>query len=582
MSSRPTDPPSTPISGRRLWLTDGPPVDPTSPDAFDALADLFLGEVSKPRRMVENSEGEEARMRQAPPMSSDHPRLRLITPDEFVDDSTEVREQPLGSKTVSTPLAPAFVECIVLGNLPVLASAWGSQYIREIASASGRPVAAMRLQAGYITVELVGDVPQVPSAIQSTDQAIRAAAAITNRWIVRVDHAQEAGAAASPYVHLVTLLTGVDEAARARAYASIKSLAERLPEERGPAVRVAMMSAPSEQADAAAQSLLAAVREHLGREVQHAVCSSKIHASRPATLLFNGKTDLTPADLLELLGRVAHVEVRTSPLVTAPPMRAAATTASPETTDQGVDSPGCSIPADPLPMEPDHSKAVVESPRIEASIPAFAASTAGRHDSSVSITTIEPMPAVVVTRAPVTTPVSLSAAAASASTGRPASAHHTDDVALWAQPAPAAPPAIASGRVAAGISPQSPQTQPTPRSLATHLAELKPLTVRCPYAEAVEFALDARGVLHLLADASSADDERTLTSLMVASNWTCAHAPLLAAALPGLAAAAPPTMHLFTDRPKTSRRLLETDLRVHLLASVRVGAETAWFCTELN
>ena len=72
-----------------------------------------------------------------------------------------------------------------------------------------------------------------------------------------------------------------------------------------------------------------------------------------------------------------------------------------------------------------------------------------------------------------------------------------------------------------------------------------------------------------------------LAALMVASSWTAAHAALLA---PRVAQelAAHPTLHLFTDRPKRSRRLLETELRVHVLAEVTVGGQAVWYTTELN
>ena len=42
------------------------------------------------------------------------------------------------------------LECLVLGNLPVLASAWAGQYVREIAAAAGKPVAYLRVQAEFV------------------------------------------------------------------------------------------------------------------------------------------------------------------------------------------------------------------------------------------------------------------------------------------------------------------------------------------------------------------------------------------------------------------------------------------------
>jgi hypothetical protein len=56
---------------------------------------------------------------------------------------------------------------------------------------------------------------------------------------------------------------------------------------------------------------------------------------------------------------------------------------------------------------------------------------------------------------------------------------------------------------------------------------------------------------------------------------------LLRPALPGIRADSP-LLHLFTSTPKVSRRLTETSLRLHLLAPVRIGDQSGWYCTELN
>jgi hypothetical protein len=79
------------------------------------------------------------------------------------------------------------------------------------------------------------------------------------------------------------------------------------------------------------------------------------------------------------------------------------------------------------------------------------------------------------------------------------------------------------------------------------------------------------------------EDDRVIASLMVASAWAESHAMLLKPALPAFSPAAGAAMlHLFTGTPKTSRRLAETNLRLHLLAPVSVGGQTGWFSTELN
>ena len=140
-------------------------------------------------------------------------------------------------------------------------------------------------------------------------------------------------------------------------------------------------------------------------------------------------------------------------------------------------------------------------------------------------------------------------------------------------------------------------TEPEPvGALALLLEGLRPVSVLCPYAPGVELALDPAGGLHLLVRTEPEDGEdseqRALSQLLVAGSWVEAHAMLLGPALAQAGAPAAfarpmhesckPALHLFTDRPKRSRRLLETDVRVHLLARVSIGGQSGWYCTELN
>lgn len=524
-------------NGRRLWLTGG---SDDGGESFDALTDLFLGEVARPRRERE----------EAAPAAVMEPRpvLRLVA---------DAAEGEAGNRgRASAPLQPPFVECLVVGNLPVLASAWASQYVREVARAAERPVAFVRVQAGYITVELVGEgAAEQPSgpAAGDLDSALRQAGMITNRWVVRVDTADEADVAGREGVRLVTLLTGTDEAARVNAYGTLKMLGESLGDESGAMVRVAVMSAPEEQAEAAGRTIVETVRKHLNREVQHAACSSKIKSSRPARLVFNGRLD-GPASLV--MSKIADVAGATGvpPLGgTAAPKGVVATGAEVEpVVEVAVEEP--SAPPTPVhaptPMlepearaeaeiaEVEPAVAVVEEDAVE--IPAAAAIDVGAE--------VEPVMAaeVVVSAAPAET------------------VRRVDDVALWS---------------AAGAEPKS-RMAADPGDLARFVAGAERVSVSCPYAEQVQVAVDGEGRLHLLARSGGPeDDERALAGLMVASAWAEAHAGLLGAALPRMrTGAGPAVMHVFTGTPKRSRRLLETNLRVHVLGAA--GGE--WFSAELN
>jgi hypothetical protein len=144
-------------------------------------------------------------------------------------------------------------------------------------------------------------------------------------------------------------------------------------------------------------------------------------------------------------------------------------------------------------------------------------------------------------------------------------ADRVDDVATWS-----------AGATAAGDG------SPRLTSLVDGLVES---TVRCPYAEGVDVAVDAAGRVHLLVrSGGAADDDRALAALMVAGAWLDAHAPMLRAVDARVAAArgGSRVMHLFTSTPKSSRRLLETDVRVHVLARVEVAGRVGWCCVDLN
>ncbi len=545
-----------PAHGPRLRRGDDSAADHAAD--FDALTDLFMGEVNAPP----------ARPDVHPPVRR-APVLRLASEQDLSDwdddsetpaapaaiaplppapathaaSTTRGRAESRGDGAPNRPSAePAIVECIVLGNLPVYGAAWAAQYVREVARAAGRPVAYLRLQSGYASVELVGGADAgAPQACATLEDAVKHAAARTYRWVLRADLGEEPRVAASPLVRVVTLLTGVDETAVLGAYTSIKSLAAELAAEtdaRDVAIRVAVMGATPKQAEPACARLAEAARRFLGRDVQHAVCGAKVAASRPADVLFSGRTDLRTADVMALLSQSLGV-----PAASTPEMPAASEPAPAEssTLDELIDGLGCPVIGDAL----DEACAEPEVAPVAAARPAPA------HEPAQPATAAAP-----------------AALAHSATQGN------------------AAPVAQAAATTA--VTDEQPVG-----ALALLLDGLRPVSVLCPYAPGVELALDASGGLHLLirAEPDDGDDgeQKALSQLLVASAWAEAHAMLLVPALaatgtPAAHAAATqrPVAHLFTDRPKRSRRLLETDVRVHLLARVRVGGQSGWYCTALN
>jgi hypothetical protein len=121
-----------------------------SVDAYDALADLFLGE-------------------------SGHG-----TP-----------ERAGGEQQTMTPPRRTPVELLMLGHLPVLGSAWAMQYARQASSDVAAPVAMLRLRGGEISLEVVGGPEREVEPTPSLQAAIEAAAPLVRRWIVRVDDMAE-------------------------------------------------------------------------------------------------------------------------------------------------------------------------------------------------------------------------------------------------------------------------------------------------------------------------------------------------------------------------------------------------------
>jgi hypothetical protein len=123
--------------------------------------------------------------------------------------------------------------------------------------------------------------------------------------------------------------------------------------------------------------------------------------------------------------------------------------------------------------------------------------------------------------------------------------------------------------------------------LSGHLRGLTALQATCPFAAGVELAADSSGGLHLLSRAAEGQDPaQALSALVATAAWAKMHAALLK-----LAAAADSArledpgqamLHLFTPDAKSARRLLDADVRLHLLARVEISGQSGWFCTELN
>jgi hypothetical protein len=566
-------------------------------EAFDALTDLFIGEAAG------QSAERDARPGPARPVL----RLAVDEPGEHVPD---VEPKPGAVRSAPKPvvLGDPVVELVTTGNLPVLASAWASQYAREIAAAAGRPVAVLRVQAGFASVELVGQWPGEDTGDRDDgavtgdlSAAIALASTRTDRWIIRCTAQEQGELMDLGLVRVVTLLTGADEMA-AEAAAQAAEQVRRGLDLAGPdtpAVRVAVMGVVNEADRQAGRGVVDVVRSRLGdrHAVQPVVCSSRITSARASVSLFSGPTEqtlrATAASLARALGVAAPSGLAT--------VEAAAPAMSSSPTFDAI-QPGVAIRAEPpldeAPASPPAALAewaAVEQRQlsVDVALPTApeASDLAGTAVAgSVDISLDElPLPDVPAASEPDVARPDRHTASAGPVSLMPWLAADGGDAADQASPAHAASEGVVPAFVpemaaeepaapAARAPASSVNMSSVPSGLVGHVPGLSPLSARCPYAQTVEMGTDDAGSLHLLARHSAGAPDAALSDLLAAGAWARAHAQLLGLRL----GTHGPTLHVFTDEPARVRRLLDTDVRVHLLASVGVHGTTAWVCRALN
>jgi hypothetical protein len=281
----------------RLARDDAPASD------YDALTELFLGPASRGGDARRSGEGEGSEL---PAVAATLPR-GVTAPRPSPGDPEEVK-----------------IEGLILGHLPVMASAWGMQYARQLAARRGGPVAVLRLRLGEMSLELVGG-GSMPSA-QSLENAMEMAASRAQHWLVRVDAINEPMLADHEGLDAVTLLSSADEAAIVAAYRTVKGLfapAEGEGSELGggrlPEVRIALVGAVDERSEGARGKLMRAAATFLGRPVEVVNGPRRIGGGEaPAALLYRGAApDLD--DALELVARVGRQSSRADIVPAAAP-----------------------------------------------------------------------------------------------------------------------------------------------------------------------------------------------------------------------------------------------------------------------
>lgn len=270
----------------------GPPgdIEPAGPGSvYDALTDLFLGEGAMAPVKAEGAGAPKA----------------------------NVPEQARPAATI---------EGLILGHLPVLASAWVGQYARHLATTTGRSVALLRLKAGSAILEVVG-APRSADEHAGVDvafgEALSEAAELATAWVIGVDPTNEPGLAElhrDGAVDTITVLTGADEAAVVACYRTIKSLLahaeadeDEVEQAGGSSVQLAVMGAAPEKADEASAKIAKAAATFLGHAPRVVACVSKI-GSLPARTLYRGPEERSVKEL------IAHIRAASAGRVGRPLM----------------------------------------------------------------------------------------------------------------------------------------------------------------------------------------------------------------------------------------------------------------------
>ncbi|MEY4942474.1 MAG: hypothetical protein RL254_655, partial [Planctomycetota bacterium] len=181
------------------------------------------------------------------------------------------------ARTTDGPTLGA-VTTVLVGNLPVMAGLWTTQFADAVARIAG-PTALVRFERDDVTIELLrADGRQVPPAgPAAVSRWLPRAASTVRRWLICVP-AETSPAEVLAVGQEILLMTGADEAAVTGAYLRLKYLADEGVNAGTPIERVGLVivGATTEQAAHAAARLGDAARSFLGVDVETVACLPRI------------------------------------------------------------------------------------------------------------------------------------------------------------------------------------------------------------------------------------------------------------------------------------------------------------------
>ncbi|MCC7388645.1 MAG: hypothetical protein IT431_07735 [Phycisphaerales bacterium] len=227
--------------------------------------------------------------------------------DELADMFLGPAEQPGGDApspdreaphAVPRPSRRARLEGVILGHLPISASAWPGQYARRRAEQTGAPVAVVKLAGGALTIDLIGaGNPDRPP--ESDREALAAAGRLAQVIILRVEEPAEARLAALPLLDTLCVLTGADDAAVVACYRKLKALAGSPPGVL-PAVRLTVMGADDGHGRRAHDRIARAAKEFLEADLLDPVIIDRIGPTG-STAVYRGPSALSIEDIGRIL-----------------------------------------------------------------------------------------------------------------------------------------------------------------------------------------------------------------------------------------------------------------------------------------
>jgi len=251
----------------------------------DALAELFLGETGRPGAEPDD-------------------RAAAGRPQPAPADAPAPSPSP-----VAADVEPGCaIEAVLAGHLPVMASAWVSQYARGLAAKVGPVglVGLIRAGRSHLSVEVFGDGAARPDpAPASAAEAVDRLRPRIAHWLIQADPDTAGALIDRGEVDRLTLLCSADEAALVAGYRTVKDLLGPRVELAAPlgALHIAIVGRADPEAMAAAERLSRAAERFLGIETTVAVGAARIDAGDSASWFEGaGATPQLVADLASAIG----------------------------------------------------------------------------------------------------------------------------------------------------------------------------------------------------------------------------------------------------------------------------------------